>query len=297
MQPQTFDCSVNLRTSDSSHPCSGSEEGSEAQGLSNLKDLHFENIADSSKHGLYRTLIHSYGEEHRVVAHKSPTLKVSEERSCRTDDLRTTKPTPPVNELLQISAVQEKNEEPYLMGRHASLPSDSYFDGRGTLPRLHLDGGKLLSDVAKPCGLSDSHVSGTYHEVHQLHPDYRYQPFDYLQYSEKLSAYGGPTENLRHKHQKEPSSSLASYSSNSITGSRTPGHNSDHFLGSQPFRATAHLGMPSLHQLTPGIEKVGLHKDVRFDKSRGTSGPALLASSSRQPGHLSPIKEIGRAHV
>ncbi|CAM0954802.1 unnamed protein product [Alopecurus aequalis] len=263
----------------------GSEEGSEAQGLSNLKDLHSETSAASSKHGLYRTLIHSYGEEHRGVAHNSPT-KVPEERSCRTDDLWTTKPTRPVNELLQIPVVQE-NEEPYFMGRHACLPSVSYLDGMGTLPILHLDGGKLLSDVGKA-----SHVSGSYLEVHPLHPDHRYRSFDSLQYSEKLSAYGGPTENLPHKHLKEPSSSLASYSSNSITGFRNPGHNSyGRFLGSQPFRATAHLGMPSLHQLTPGIEKAGLHKDVGFAKGCGTSEPALLASSSRQPGHLSPIKD------
>uniref|UniRef100_A0ACD5U1A1 Uncharacterized protein n=1 Tax=Avena sativa TaxID=4498 RepID=A0ACD5U1A1_AVESA len=270
----------------------GSEEGSEAQGLSNLKDLHFENFAASSKHELCRTLIHSYGEEHRGVAHNLPTLEVSEERSCRTDDLWTTKRTPPVNELVQIPIVQEKNHKPYFIGRHASLPSDGYLDGRGALPRLHLDGGKLLSDVAKARSLSDSHVSGTYLEVHPLHPDYRYRPFDYLQYCEKQSAYGGPTENLPHKQQTEPSSSFASYSSNSITGFRNPGHNSSaSSLGSQPFRATAHLGMPSLHQLTPGIEKVGLHKDVRFDKGCGTSRPALLASSSRQPGHHSPIKD------
>jgi len=257
-----------------------------------LKDRHFENLAASSKHGLYRTLIHSYGEEHKGVAHNSPTLKVSEERSCRTDDLWTTKPTPPVNELLQIPVVQEKNEKPYVMGRHAGLPSDSYFDGRGTLPRFHIDGGKLLADVAKACSLSDSHLSGTYLEGHPLHPDPRYRPFDYLQYGEKLSAYGGPTENLPHKHQTEPSSSLASYSSNSMTGFRNPGHNSsDHILGSQPFRATAHLGIPSLHQLTPGIEKFGLHKDVRFDKGCGASGSALLAISSHQPGHLSPVKD------
>ncbi|XP_051210077.1 zinc finger CCCH domain-containing protein 36 [Lolium perenne] len=247
----------------------GSEEGSEAQCLSNLKDPHFENFAASSKHGLYRTLIQSYGEDHRVVAHNSPTPKVSEESSCRTDDLWTAKPTPPVNELVQIPIVQEKNHEPYFMGRHASLPSDSYLDGRGTLPRLHLDGGKLLSDAAKASSLSDSHISGPYLEVHPVHPDYRYRPFDYLQRS-----------------------SLASYSSNSTTGFRNPVHNSsDYSLGSQPFRATAHLGMPSLHQLTPGIEKVGLHKDVIFDKGCGTSRPALLGSSSPQPGQLSPIKD------
>jgi hypothetical protein len=216
------------------------------------------------------------------VAHKSPTLKVSEEWSCRTDDLRTTNPTPPVNELVQIPVVQEKNQEPYFMGRHASLPSDSYLDGRGNLPRLHLDGGKLLSDAAKASSLSDSPISGTYLEVRPLHPDYRYRSFEYLQYS----------ENLPHRHQKEPSSSLASYSSNSITGFRNPVHSSsDYSLGSQPFRATAHLGMPSLHQLTPGIEKVGLHKDVIFDKGCGTSRPTLHATSSCQPGHLSPIKD------
>lgn len=268
------------------HPCPGSEEGSEAQGLSNLNDLH--NFAASSKRGLYRTLIHSYGEDHRGLANNSPNLNISEERSsCRADNLWNTKPTPPVNELVQISVLQGKNHKPSLMGGHISLPSDSYLDGRGTLPRLHLDGVKLLPDldVAKASSLSDSHVS-----------DYCYRPFDssvsfdHLQYGKKLSAYGGPTENLPHKHQKEHSSSFASYSSNSMTGFRSPGHNSSaHFLGSQPFRAITHLGMPSLHQLTPGMEKSGLHKDVYFDKGCGTSG--LRASSSCQPGHLSPIKD------
>ncbi|KAE8782549.1 zinc finger CCCH domain-containing protein 36 [Hordeum vulgare] len=265
----------------------GSEEGSEAQGVSNLNDLH--NFAASSKHGLYRTLIHSYGEDHRGLAHNLPNLNISEERSCRTDNLWTTKPTHPVNELVQISVVQGKNHKPSLMGHHINLPSDSYLDGRGTLPRFHLDGGKLLQDldVAKASSLSDSRVS-----------DFGYRPFDssvssdHLQYGEKLSAYGGSTENFPRKHQKEHSSSFASYGSNSITGFRSPGHNSSaHSLGSQPSRAITHLGMPSLHQLAPGIEKFGLHKDAYFDKGCGTSRPGLRASSSCQPGHLSPIKD------
>ena len=258
----------------------GSEEGFEAQCVSNLNDLH--------NYGRYRTLIHSYGEDHRGLAHNSPNLNISEERSCRTDNFWTTKPTPPVNELVQIS-VQGKNHKPSLMGHHISLPSDSYLDGRGTLSRLHLDGEKLLPDlnVAKASSLSDSHVSDYWHR-----PFYSSVSFDYPQYGEKRSAYGGPTENLPHKHQKEHSSSFASYSSNSITGFRSPGHNSSvHSLGSQPSRGITHPGMPSLHQLTPGIEKFGLHKDVYFDKGCGTSRPGLRASSSCQPEHLSPIKD------
>ncbi|VAH08824.1 unnamed protein product [Triticum turgidum subsp. durum] len=249
----------------------GSEEGFEAQCVSNLNDLH--------NYGRYRTLIHSYGADHRGLAHNSPNLNISEERSCRTDNFWTTKPTPPVNELVQIS-VQGKNHKPSLMGHHISLPSDSYLDGRETLSRLHLDGAKLLPDlnVAKASSLSDSHVSDYWHR-----PFYSSVSFDYPQYGEKRSAYGGPTENLPHKHQKEHSSSFASYSSNSITGFRSPGHNSSvHSLGSQPSRGITHLGMPSLHQLTPGIEKFGLHKDVYFDKGCGTSRPGLRASSSCQ---------------
>ncbi|EMS64902.1 hypothetical protein TRIUR3_35462 [Triticum urartu] len=148
----------------------GSEEGFEAQCVSNLNDLH--------NYGRYRTLIHSYGADHRGLAHNSPNLNISEERSCRTDNFWTTKPTPPVNELVQIS-VQGKNHKPSLMGHHISLPSDSYLDGRETLSRLHLDGAKLLPDlnVAKASSLSDSHVSDYWHR-----PFYSSVSFDYPQY-------------------------------------------------------------------------------------------------------------------
>ncbi|VAH20671.1 unnamed protein product [Triticum turgidum subsp. durum] len=148
----------------------GSEEGFEAQCVSNLNDLH--------NYGRYRTLIHSYGEDNRGLAHNSPNLNISE-RSCRTDNLWTTKPTPPVNELVQIS-VQGKNHKPSLMGRHISLPSDSYLDGRGTLSRLHLDGENLLPDlnVAKASSLSDSHVSDYWHRPFDSSVSFDYPQYD-----------------------------------------------------------------------------------------------------------------------
>ncbi|XP_052155075.1 zinc finger CCCH domain-containing protein 36 [Oryza glaberrima] len=276
-------------------------EGSEIQHPSSSKERQFKNSAGSSQHEIYRTLVHAYGEDNRglthpVVKHSCHMLKAS--HGFKIGGSLTANPT---NEVVQLPVVQEKNHEPYFMGHQISLGTNNCLNDMGAYSRLRLDGGKLQFEVAKGDSPRDSHLSRSYLEKNPLKPYYRYQPFDSTisldphQYSKKLSAYGGATENLPHKHQEEKSSSHVSHSLNSYTGFRKQGHDSsDFFLVNQSLRATSHHGTLPLHQLTPDKD-ASHHKGADFDKG-GTSRSTLLVSSSSQPvvasaGKLSPIKD------
>ncbi|KAL5202004.1 hypothetical protein ABZP36_012956 [Zizania latifolia] len=281
----------------------GTEEGSQIQHLSNLKEPQFRNSAGSSQDELYRTLVHAYGEHSRgltIDEHNSHMLRAS--HGLKIDDSLTTKPPASKNEVIQLPVVQEKNHGPYFMGHQIGLTTSSCLDDRGDFSRLHLDGGKRQFDVVKRDNPRDSHLSRSYLEVNPLKgSDYHYQPFDSSisfgphQYSKKSSAYGGATQKLPHKHQEEKSSSYASYNLNSLTGFRNPVHDScDYSLVNLSLPATHHPGTLPLHHLTPGNDS-SHHKDVDFNKG-DTSRPTLLVSSSPQPvlesvGQLSPTRE------
>ncbi|KAG8068177.1 hypothetical protein GUJ93_ZPchr0005g15080 [Zizania palustris] len=150
----------------------GTEEGSQIQHLSNLKEPQFRSSAGSSQDELYRTLVHAYGEHSRgltIDEHNSHMLRAS--HGLKIDDSLTTKP--PGTKM-------------------------SCLDDRGDFSRLHLDGGKRQFDVVKRDNPRDSHLSRSYLEVNPLKgSDYHYQPFDSSvsfgphQYSKKSSAYGG----------------------------------------------------------------------------------------------------------
>uniref|UniRef100_A0A0E0DTI2 C3H1-type domain-containing protein n=1 Tax=Oryza meridionalis TaxID=40149 RepID=A0A0E0DTI2_9ORYZ len=273
----------------------GTGEGSEIQHSSSSKERQFKNSAGSSQHEIYRTLVHAYGEDNRglthpVVKHSCNMLKAS--HGFKIGGSLTANPT---NEVVQLPVVQEKNHEPYFMGHQISLGTNSCLNDMGAYSRLCLDGGKLRFEVAKGDGPRDS-LSRSYLEKNPLKPDYRYQPFDSTisldphQYSKKSSAYGGVTENLPHKHQEEKSSSHASYSLNSYTGFRKPGHDSsDFFLVNQSLRATSHHGTLPLCQLTPDKD-ASHHKGADFDKG-GTSRSTLPQPVVALAGKLSPIKD------
>ncbi|KAF0923363.1 hypothetical protein E2562_006271 [Oryza meyeriana var. granulata] len=261
----------------------GTGEGSQIQHLSNSKELQYRNSGGSSQDEIYRTLVHAYGEDNRGLTH--PLVKHS-------------------SHMLKVShgfKIQEKNHGPYLMGHQISSNTNSCLDDRGAYSRLCLDGGKLQFDVAMGDSPRDSHLSRSYLAMNPLKPDYRHQPFDSTisfdphQYNKKSSAYGGATGTLPHKHQEEKSSSHSSYSLNSYTRFRNPGHDiSDYSLVNQSLRATSHPGTQPLHQLTPDKDS-SHHKDADFDKG-GTSRSTLLVSSSPQPvaalaEKLSPIKD------
>ncbi|XP_015693173.1 zinc finger CCCH domain-containing protein 36-like [Oryza brachyantha] len=278
----------------------GTGEGSQMQHLSDFKELQL------GKVGLFQneiniTLIHAYGEDnkglsHPLVKHSPHTPKVS--HGSKIDGSLTTKPT---DEVVQFPVVQEKNHGPYFMGHQISLNNNSCLDDRGATSRLRLDGGNLQFDMAKGGSPRDSLLSRSYLEMNPLKPDYRYQPFDSTicfdprQYSKKLSAYVGATENLPCKYQEEKSSRHASYNLNCFTGFRNPSYDSsDYSLASQSLRATSHSGTLPLHRLAP--DKDGSHhKDADIDKGV-TSRSTLHVSSSPQsvvasPGKLSPVKD------
>ncbi|KAF8719367.1 hypothetical protein HU200_024075 [Digitaria exilis] len=269
-----------------------------------LKFIEFKDAEGSSKDELYRSLIHVYGEDNERLAHladrHSTIPGVLQGLPSSVDDSLTRRSTAPINGLVQ-SLVHEQNHKSF-MGRYIGLPAETYVDGRGTFPRF-LDGGNFLSGVDKRNSLSDSHVSRTYLDVNTLNSDHQFRSFrpsvssDPLQLSEKLSAYGGITENLPNTHQKELHSSHAPYGSSSLIGFRNPGYaTSEISLASQTLRATSQLGTQSHHIFTTGIGKVNLHRYIDAEKGCGTSRPALLSSSSCEPSMisaepLSPIKD------
>ncbi|RCV17092.1 hypothetical protein SETIT_3G191800v2 [Setaria italica] len=251
----------------------GSEEGSQVQHQSNLKVPQFKYAEGSSKHELYRSLVHVYGEDNERLAHLADkqnltTPGVSQGLPGSIDDSFTKRPTAPINELVRSLVVHEKNHKPF-MGHPIGLAAET---------RRYLDVNTLNSD-------------------HQFQSSGMSISSDTLQFREKLSAYGGTTDNLPNTHQKEHRSSHASYSSCNLTGFRNLGYaTSEISLGSPSLRATSQLGIQSHHLFRTGIEKVNLHRHIDVDKGCGTSRPALLSSSSLDPsiisaGPLSPIKD------
>uniref|UniRef100_A0A0D9WI75 C3H1-type domain-containing protein n=1 Tax=Leersia perrieri TaxID=77586 RepID=A0A0D9WI75_9ORYZ len=231
----------------------GTGEGFEIHPLSNSKEPRFRNSAGSS-----RTLVHGYGDDYKGLTHPH-MLRVPQ--GFKADDSWSTKP---INEVIQLPIVQEKNYGPYFMGHQNILNTNSCLDDRGAYSRLHPDGGKM-------------------EEMKHLKPDYQYQLFDSTisfdphKYSKISSAYGGATE-------KDDPYSF-----------RNPGcKSSDYTLINQSLRATSHPGSLLLHQLTPDKD-ASHHKDVDFDKG-GASRSTLPVSSSSQPvvasaEKLSPIKD------
>ncbi|PUZ65370.1 hypothetical protein GQ55_3G217800 [Panicum hallii var. hallii] len=267
----------------------GSEEGSQGQHQSNLKVPQFKDAEGSSKHELYRSLIHVYGEDNERLAH------IADKRNSTTPGI--SQGLHGTGSIVQGRVVHEKNHKPF-MRHHTGLSPETYLDGRGIL----LDGGNFQSGMDRRNGLSNAHVARTYLDANTLNSGHQFQSCglsissDPFQLSEKLSAYGATTENLPNTHQKEHSSH-ASYSSRSLTGFRNPGYAIPEIsLGSPTLQTTSQLGVQFHHLFTTGTEKVNLHTYIDADKGCGTSRPALLSSSSSEPyimsaGPLSPIKD------